>query len=76
MKDETKPDLDSGKYDAECQAAFEACEAEGVLLIVCNGKHGHGFSAILRPERAEQVPSVLRDVANQIEEGLKQAQKN
>jgi hypothetical protein len=65
-----------GRYDVECQAAFEACQAQGVLLIVCNGKYGHGFSAIMTPDMADQVPAVLRDVASQLEKNLKQSKQN
>jgi hypothetical protein len=61
-----------GRYDDACTTARESTGAEGVLLIVVNGKHGHGFSAQLTGElllRAN-VPAMLRDVATQIERSL------
>lgn len=57
-----------GKYDAEATAAREATGAEGVLLIVINGRKGGGFSAQLSPTLMLLVPSILRSVAEQIEQ--------
>jgi hypothetical protein len=33
-----------GKYDAACTAARLATDAEAVVLVVFNGRGGHGFS--------------------------------
>lgn len=62
-----------GKYDAEATAAREACEAEGVVLIVHNGKRGHGFEVHLPLEALACLPDVLRDMANQTEAQLRAA---
>lgn len=60
-----------GKYDEICTEARRQCEAEGLMLIVMNGKFGSGFSAQLPPMVSEKIPDVLRQVAGQIEEQLK-----
>lgn len=65
-----------GKYDQECQQAFESCQAEGILLIVINGRLGHGFSAVLNHRLTMLVPTLLRKVADEIEKGIKTAAKS
>jgi len=56
-----------GKYDGAATAAREDTQALGVILIVFQGKDGHGFSAQLPPEILLTVPAILRNVADQIE---------
>ncbi len=63
-----------GKYDAETAALLQLLNAEAVLVIVKQGESGDGFSAAidLRKVTAQEilrgVPSVLRSVANEIEQ--------
>lgn len=65
------PDLNGpGKYDAETSAARDACEAEGVVLIVHNGKRGHGFEVQLPLEALAALPDVLREMADETEAQL------
>lgn len=56
-----------GKYDDACTKAKEMTEAKGVILIVFEGSKGAGFSAQLPLSLAIKVPTILRDVADQIE---------
>lgn len=65
-----------GKYDAECEAAFRSCEAQGCLLLIIGGKKGHGFSAVLSSEIVDGVPTMLRNMANEIESQRKEAIKS
>lgn len=72
-----------GKYDAECTAVQKSTGAEVVLIIALGGNRGSGFSAAFvthdpaRPPPAiYSVPSILRDVANQIEADQKQGDLN
>ncbi|MEY4545369.1 MAG: hypothetical protein RL685_1564 [Pseudomonadota bacterium] len=60
-----------GKYDAECTAAREACGAQGAVLIVYEGQRGMGFSVQGPMPMVVGLPSVLRDVADQIEAQLR-----
>lgn len=65
-----------GRYDKECSEARKACGADAVLLIVHNGREGHGFSVESTDlDIVDAIPRVLRMVADQIENGIK-AQKN
>jgi len=65
-----------GEYDQECNELFKALEAEGVLLCVCKGKRGSGFSACLTEELAGKAPAVLRKMADMIEADAKAAANN
>ncbi|HVX56958.1 MAG TPA: hypothetical protein VHA37_04450 [Candidatus Saccharimonadales bacterium] len=56
-----------GKYDEAATRARQECKAAGVVLIVCDGHSGNGFSAQLSPELSYRLPAVLRQVADQIE---------
>ena len=63
--------LGPGKYAVECERDLRETEASAVLLIVLNGKKGNGFSmATLYPELMAAVPSILRDMANEIESSV------
>ncbi len=57
-----------GKYDPECTAAREACDADGALLIVIGGDRGDGFAAQLPGPLVKPVIAILREVADQMEE--------
>ena len=57
-----------GKYDAICTKAVEDAQAQCALLIILDGKHGHGFSATFTDQKyARNLPAILRQVADQIE---------
>ena len=62
--------LGAGQYDAEACAAFEACRAEGVALMVFNGNRGNGFSVEASMRILAAMPGVLRSMADQIEKVL------
>jgi hypothetical protein len=57
-----------GKYDDVATEARTKTQAEGVLLLVVNGTKGSGFSAQLSLELTLTLPTILRDIAAQIEE--------
>jgi hypothetical protein len=59
-----------GKYDDICTAARDNAMAEGALVIIFNGKRGSGFSAQLSFELMAQIPTILRDTADQIEKSM------
>jgi hypothetical protein len=66
-----------GKYDGEAAAVLEVGNAEAVILIIKQGTRGDGFSVAidLRKTTAQRilasVPSVLRQVAAEIEQRIK-----
>jgi hypothetical protein len=55
-------------YDQAAQTARETCEAEGVVLMVFEGSMGNGLSLNLTPEMLLKAPTVLRQIADQIEQ--------
>ena len=58
-----------GKYDALCTEAREKADAVAVILLVIGGNQGEGFSCQTADlEVLAKLPSILRDVARQIEE--------
>ncbi len=57
-----------GKYDDICTQARVSAQADGAIVIIVGGKKGNGFSAQLSQESLARVPSVLRSVADQIEQ--------
>ena len=59
-----------GPYDAECTRAREDCGAEGVVLIISNGKKGNGFEVQLDRESLLALPHVLREIAAAVERRL------
>jgi hypothetical protein len=62
-----------GKYDDLATEARTKAQAEGVIVLVFNGRLGGGFSAQLTPELTLQIPRILRQMADEIEEGGAQA---
>lgn len=56
-----------GKYDDICTMARKEANGKGALLIVIEGKEGSGFSAQLPADILQTVPSMLRNVADEIE---------
>ena len=63
----------AGRYDDIAVRALGDAEAEGVVLLVVNGKRGFGMSVSTRPEASivvnMQLPALLRSVADLIEQG-------
>lgn len=55
-----------GKYDDACAAARKMTGGS-VLLIVIDGKHGSGFSVSVLGDVINQVPGVLRYMADDID---------
>ena len=56
-----------GRYDPETTYVRLAAQAEGVLVLVFNGRYGDGFSAQLPAELLFKVPAVLRKMADDID---------
>ena len=59
-----------GKYDDACTVARESTKAIGVALLVFGGEHGDGFSVQAPIELTRVLPSVLREMADQIGQSL------
>lgn len=59
--------LGAGRYDEEVTELRERLKAQGILLLVVNGERGSGFSAQLSTDDVFALPSVLRQMADQIE---------
>lgn len=60
-----------GKYDAAATTARAATAADGVILIVIGGKHGHGFSIQATADITARLPTILRNLANDVENDLR-----
>lgn len=65
--------LGKGKYDDACSQARAETKADGVILIVLNGEKGTGMSVQLPGWAVEQIPHVIRQVADEIERDFKRA---
>lgn len=59
-----------GKYDPECTELRERLKASGIVLIVRDGVKGEGFEVQLNAVDLVVFPSVLRQMADQIEAQL------
>jgi hypothetical protein len=59
-----------GKYDAEATELRERLRATGLVLIVRDGVKGEGFEVQLNWRDLVVFPTVLRDLAEQIEAHL------
>jgi hypothetical protein len=57
-----------GKYDDLATEVRTKAQAEGVIVLVINGTKGSGFSAHLSLELTLTLPTILRDMARQIDE--------
>lgn len=64
-----------GKYDDECQRFRNELVAEGVLLVVANGKKGSGASCQSSMQCMEAMPAVLRLMADELERDVKEAKE-
>jgi hypothetical protein len=60
-----------GKYDEEATMVMERVKAGGVILIVIDGKDGGGFAVQATLQTTLMLPSMLRDMADEIEGDLK-----
>ena len=60
--------LGPGKYDALATKVRTEAKAEGAVVIIVNGDKGNGFSAQLSPALTLLLPSMLRHMADQIED--------
>jgi hypothetical protein len=58
--------MENGKYEDIMENAKTAARAEAVVLIVVNGTDGSGFSLQAESGLRELLPSVLRQVAENI----------
>lgn len=65
--------LGGGRYDRECTAALLSTKADGVILIVLNGDRGNGFSAQLPLTHVSDLPTVLRQVADEIQADVRKS---
>lgn len=57
-----------GKYDELATQAREAAKARGVILILIEGDKGAGFAVQGDFELTLAIPSILRSIADQIEQ--------
>jgi len=62
----------AGKYDYEATMVRLSTKAVGVMVIVFGGDRGHGFSMQSdNPKFLKAVPDILRSMADQIEQDMK-----
>jgi hypothetical protein len=59
-----------GKYDPLATQVQQSTHAEGVVLLVFNGKLGSGFSVQATAEIIANLPTILRNVAADIERSI------
>jgi hypothetical protein len=60
--------LGPGKYDDIATEVRQKTGTEGVIVFVINGSRGNGFSAQLPLDLTLTLPTILRDMARQIED--------
>jgi hypothetical protein len=63
--------IGAGKYDDALTEARKMCGASAALLIVLDGEKGAGFSCQSTPTHLLKLPTLLRQVAGQIEADLR-----
>lgn len=56
-----------GKYGDLCDEIRKQADADGAMVVVYRGIRGDGFSIVGSPEFCRAAPSVLRQMADQIE---------
>ncbi len=66
--------MGGGKYQFPCTMARAMCGARGVILIVFEGDSGSGYSAQLPPEVCGELPAILREIAERIEQDVRSMQ--
>lgn len=59
-----------GKYDDEAMETLRETAGRGVLLMVFEGKRGSGFSFVGDINIILKVPTILREIATEIEKDL------
>lgn len=63
-------DKQQGAYDEQCERIYHEIDARMTILIVLDGKKGHGFSVCCNIEDkhiVETIPKLLRELADMIE---------
>ncbi len=60
--------LGKGRYDDVATEARHKTQAQGVALIVLDGKHGNGFSVQCPAHIILYLPDMLRQMADAIEQ--------
>ena len=61
-----------GKYDDICTQVRKASGAQGVVLMIVDGTHGHGFSIqVATRDIQHEIAGMLRQAADQIEADVK-----
>ena len=58
--------LGPGKYDDLCTDVRLKAEAEAAIVIIINGKHGHGFSCQANILITRELPTLLENVAREL----------
>jgi hypothetical protein len=56
-----------GGYDDVASVVWDATRAEGVIVVVFNGHKGTGFSVQAPLLLVNEIPAILRSMADQIE---------
>jgi len=59
--------LGPGKYDLETTMVQKETNAQGVILIIIDGKRGSGFSVQATLEVTLAIPGMLRTIADKME---------
>lgn len=65
-----------GKYDSWTTLVRSGVHAEGVVVAVVNGIHGSGFSCQGSKEFHQRIPTILRTMADQIENDNQEKETN
>jgi hypothetical protein len=60
-----------GKYDDLCTLVRKNANAAAAIVLIIDGKIGNGFACQGHPGILRELPDLLREVANQIEEDAK-----
>lgn len=55
-----------GKYDDLCTEVRTKAEAQGVIVIVIDGKLGNGFSVQADVDTLSRLPEMLESIAKQM----------
>jgi hypothetical protein len=72
VSEERDEGLGGGKYDQECQRAFDSAKARACVLLVVGGDRGHGFSVTSdNPLIIASLPPLLREMADSIDRTMK-----
>jgi len=64
--------LGPGKYDDLTTLVMERTKADGAILIVIGGALGHGFSVQADARTALNLPKLLRQIADDIEQDARE----